>query len=70
MPTNVTIGQRWSAWVPGRQQWLLATVIRQEDGQATLKYDIRYGMGAGDDEQGADEAAMLVTRSLFRFVES
>ncbi len=69
MPTSVAIGQRWSAWVPGRRQWLLATVIRQEEGQATLKYDIRYGMGAGDDERRADAAVMLVTRSLFRFVE-
>ena len=69
MPTNVTIGQKWSVWAPSRRQWLLTTVIGRECGQATLKYDIRYGMGAGDDEQMADEAAMLTAPSLFRFVE-
>jgi hypothetical protein len=70
MPTNVMVGQKWSAWVPGRQQWLLTTVIRQGEGQATLKYDIRYGISAGDDEQKADEATMLTTSNLFRFVAS
>jgi hypothetical protein len=68
MLPNVTIGQKWSAWVPGRQQWLLATVKRREDGQATLKYDIRYGMGAGSDERKVDEAAMFTSPGLFRFV--
>jgi hypothetical protein len=70
MPANVTIGQKWSTWVPGRQQWLLATVIRLENGQATLKYDSRYGMASGNDEQRADEATMLATSNLFRFVEA
>ena len=69
MPKNVTIGQKWSAWVSGRQQWLLTTVILREDGRATLKYDSRYGMDAGDDERRADEDTMLTTPNLFRFVE-
>jgi hypothetical protein len=69
MPTNVTIGQRWSTWAPSRRQWLLSTVTRQEHGEATLKYDSRYGMPASDDEQKADEATMLTSSNLFRFVE-
>ena len=69
MPADVTIGQKWSAWVPSRQQWLLTKVIFREDGRATLKYDIGYGMGAGYDEERADEATMLTAPSLFRFVE-
>jgi hypothetical protein len=68
MPTSVTIGQKWSAWVPSRRQWLLATVIRREDGQATLKYDTRYEIVAGSDEQKADEAAMSTSPSLFRLI--
>jgi hypothetical protein len=70
MPMNVTIGQKWSVWAPSRRQWLLSTVIGRENGQATLKYDIRYGMGADDEEQRADEAAMLTESNLFRFVET
>lgn len=69
MPTTVTIGQRWSTWAPSRRQWLLSTVIRQENGEATLKYDSRYGVPASDDEQKADEATMLGSSNLFRFVE-
>ena len=70
MPTNVTIGQKWSVWTASRRQWLLSTVIRREDGQATLRYDSRYGMGTGQEEQRADEAAMLTQSNLFRFVEA
>ncbi len=70
MPTNVTIGQKWSIWAPSRRQWMLTTVIGCEDGQATLKYDSRYGMGAGSDEERADEVAMLAASSLFRFIET
>ena len=66
MLTVVEVGQKWSVWVPGRQQWLLATVIRSLDGQATLKYDPRYLIGAGFDEQRVDESAMLASRSLYR----
>jgi hypothetical protein len=69
MPANVTIGQRWSAWAPSRRQWLLSTVTSRANGQATLKYDVRYGMAAGDEEQRADEAAMLTESNLFRFLE-
>jgi len=70
MPTEVKIGQNWSAWVPGRRQWLLATVIRQDSGQVVLKYDTRYGIGHGYDEHRSDEATMLSTSNLFRFVET
>jgi hypothetical protein len=48
---------------------LLATVIRQEHGEATLKYDSRYGVPVSDDEQKADESTMLATPSLIRFDE-
>jgi len=67
--TDVKIGQKWSAWVPGRQQWLLTTVIHREGGRATLQYDARYGIGRGDNEQYADESTMLSARNLFRLVE-
>jgi hypothetical protein len=69
MPTTVAIGQKWSVWTSGRQQWLLATVISRKAGQATLKYDTRYGVRVGDDEQVADEPTMLTTSNLFRFIE-
>ena len=70
MPRTVEIGQHWSTWVPGRRQWLLATVIRCADGSATLKYDPRYKIGNGYDEHRADESTMLTATNLFRFVES
>jgi len=69
MPTEVKIGQSWSIWVPGRRQWLLATVTRQENGRATLAYDRRYGIVKGSDEQLADETTMLGAPNLFRFIE-
>lgn len=70
MPESVTIGQNWSAWVPGRHQWLLATVISDGAGQATLKFDGRYGIRRGEDEQKADHATMLSNSNLFRFIET
>jgi len=70
MPTEVTMGQNWSIWVPGRQQWLLATVTARENGQATLAFDERYGLGKGQDRQVADETAMLSVSNLFRLVKA
>jgi hypothetical protein len=70
MPTDVETGQSWSTWVPGRRQWLLATVTSRKDGQATLLYDPRYGMGGGQSEQQADVATMLSASNLFRFIET
>jgi hypothetical protein len=70
MPTTIAIGQKWAVWAPGRRQWLLAAVVRRRDGQATLKYDTRYGVSVGDDEQVADESTMLTTTNLFRFLET
>lgn len=70
MPMEVKTGQCWSAWVPGRRQWLLATVVSQENGQAILKYDARYGMDDGFGAQRADESTMLAAPNLFRFVKS
>ena len=70
MPSTIEIGQIWSTWVPGRRQWLLATVIRRDKGEATLKFDPRYGAGQGYDEQRADESTMLTAPNLFRFVEA
>jgi hypothetical protein len=68
MQATVEIGQNWSIWVAGRQQWLLGTVVRRADGQATLKYDPRYRIGSGHDERSADEHTMLTTSNLFRLV--
>ena len=65
----VEIGQRWSAWVPGRRQWLLATVVRRDGGRATLRYDPGYRIGAGQDEHSADEITMLTATSLFRLLD-
>ena len=69
MPSSVEIGQKWSVWVSGRQQWLLAAVTGRRDGRATLKYDTRYGVVGSDSEYAVDESAMLVRSNLFRFVE-
>ena len=69
MPLAVTIGQKWAAWIPGRQQWLLATVIRCEQEAITLRCDKRYGI-AVDGDLRADEDTMLKNRNLFRFVEA
>ncbi|HWF64184.1 MAG TPA: hypothetical protein VN685_06200 [Rhizomicrobium sp.] len=66
MPAAISIGQKWSAWVPSRGQWLLSTVIRRENGQAILQFDPRYGVARGHDEQKADEDTMLGNTSLFR----
>lgn len=69
MPAQVSIGQSWSTWVPGRRQWLLTKVVRQADGEVTLQYDVRYGFAHGQDEQRTDEYTMLNTSNLFRFVD-
>jgi hypothetical protein len=45
MPIEVKAGQKWATWVSSRHQWLLATVLLQDSGKATLKYDTRYGSG-------------------------
>lgn len=68
MPASVAIGQKWSVWVSGRQQWLLAAVVCRDSGRATLRYDSRYGIGSGSDEYLADESTMLSASNLFRFV--
>lgn len=68
MPQDVTTGQSWSAWVPARQQWLLATVIQHTGGRATLKFDPRYGLHRGEDEHKTDHATMLSNTNLFRFI--
>jgi hypothetical protein len=68
MPANVKIGQKWSVWLPTRRQWLLSTVIGRDDGKATLKYDIRYGLGAGCDEDSVEETTMLAASNRFRFL--
>jgi len=69
MPLAVTIGQKWAAWIPGRQQWLLTTVIRCEHEVITLRCDKRYDIAA-DGDLRADEDTMLKNRNLFRFVEA
>lgn len=70
MHAAVEIGQNWSIWEPSRRQWLLGTVIRRADGEATLKYDPRYRIGIGYDERRADESTMLTTSNLFRLVQA
>ena len=69
MPSTVTTGQKWAAWIPGRQQWLLATVIRCEHESITLRCDKRYGL-IGEGDLKTDEDTMLKNRNLFRFVEA
>ena len=69
MPPSVTIDQKWSVWSPSRRQWLLATVVGQEHGQATLRYNSGYGIAGSCNEQKVDEARMLAEPNLFRFVE-
>jgi hypothetical protein len=65
---TVEIGQNWSIWDAGRRQWLLGTVTRRADGQATLRYDPRYRIGIGHDERRADESTMLGAPNLFRLI--
>ena len=62
------IGQNWATWVPGRRQWLLASVVGQDSGLATLKYDARYEIAEGEDERTVDESTLLAEPNLFRFV--
>jgi hypothetical protein len=69
MPNDVIVGQRWSVWTSGCQQWLLAAVTSRKDGRATLKFDCRYGIQGSDGERMADEDTMLTASNLYRFVE-
>ncbi len=66
--TKIEMGQRWAAWVPGRQQWLLAAVVKRKDGRVTLKLDARYDLGQADGEREIDEQDLLGTPNLFRHV--
>ena len=66
--TETENGQRWSAWVPGRQQWLLGTIIRKKDGRVTLKFDSRYEIRSGEDECEVDEQDLLRGSNLFRYI--
>jgi len=68
MPANVKIGQKWSVWLPSRRQWLLTTVVGREAGTATLKYDTRYGLGAGFDEDRVEETTMIAASNRFRYL--
>jgi len=68
VPSAVTMGQKWAAWIPARQQWLLTTVVGFEKGLVRLKCDARYGMKHEGDFK-TDESTMLANRNLFRFVE-
>jgi hypothetical protein len=67
-PAEVKIGQRWSAWVPSRGQWLLTTVVGRSDGHVVLEFDRGYGIVRGHDQQRADETTMLENTSLFRLL--
>ena len=62
------IGQRWAAWVPARQQWLVAAIIQEKAGRITLKFDPRYGLCRGDDEREVDEQDLFGMPNLFRYV--
>ena len=68
MSDRIIVGQNWAAWEAGRQQWLLATVIREKDGLVTLKYDRGYGIPTGQDERRVDENTMLSATNLFRHI--
>ena len=68
MPQDISTGQTWSAWVPARQQWLLATVVAHDASRVTLKFDTRYGIRPGENEQRADLNDMLSNRNLYRFI--
>ncbi len=67
-PNELEMGQQWAAWVPGRQQWLLASIVQQKDGRVTLKFDARYGLGVAESERKIDEQDLLGTPNLFRRV--
>jgi hypothetical protein len=63
---KLTINRRWALWVPARQQWLLAIVVQQKDGEVTLKFDSRYELGISDRERKIAEQDLLKTPNLFR----
>ena len=56
MPTELFVGQRWAAWIPGRRQWLLTTLVRFDKGRAILKFDSGYGVQTGQDEYAAERS--------------
>src|SRR6202012_5788731 len=62
------IGQSWAAWVPARQQWLVAAITQQKAGRITLKFDPRYGLCRGDDEREVEEQDLLGMSNLFRHI--
>jgi hypothetical protein len=66
--TRIEMGQRWAIWVAGRQQWLLASVVKQKNGRATLKFDARYDLGSADGERQIDEQDLLGMSNLFRHI--
>jgi len=68
MPVEPLVGQSWAAWIPGRRQWLLTTVVRFDQGRAILKFDGGYGIPSGQDEYAADTASMLSMTNLFRHI--
>lgn len=66
---EVIVGQEWSIFNAAWRQWLLAKVVRVEDGKATLEYDPRYGIQPPDSLRREEAAALLTEPRQFRVVE-
>jgi len=69
MVSEVIVGQQWSKFNTSWRQWLLAKVVRVENGKATLEYDPRYDISPPDNLCCEDVTALMAEPRQFRIVE-
>lgn len=69
MVSEVVVGQQWSLFNASWRQWLLAKVVRVENGEATLEYDPRYDISPPDNLCREDVTSLLTEPRQFRIVE-
>ncbi len=69
MASDVVVGQQWSMFNASWRQWLLAKVVRVENGKATLEYDPRYDIQPPDSFRSEEVTALLTEPRQFRLVE-
>ena len=69
MVAGVVVGQQWAMFNSARRQWLLARIVRLENGRATLKYDPRYDIEPPDNVCDVDALSLPSTPMQFRLVE-
>ena len=69
MVSEVIVGQEWSVFNAAWRQWLLAKVVRVEDGKATLEYDPRYEIQLPDCLRREEVRALLTEPRQYRAIE-